>query len=471
VKKVQSPAGEIILGHRQAEPVVASQRGCVYSFSGPPQDVLSYLQDLAVHAALSHKEQVEVWTTQEFELSGLPSLRVFGDARTLVSELEIEILKRHRMFDEEGALAWESHQENWADDPLALVLGIVSAGDPSLQNRFRAVATQGHYLGIIVLTVADEDATLRIDGHLVEPLERDLGLGIEPFDAIHLTEADRLEVLTDLAPERPGSEPEEHTAEYQTAPQPATDEDAPIRVKLFGRPAIEGVDEQATDGFGPKSREFLFLFLLNPEGLTREEAIETLWPETETEQGVERFKFQLKNVRNHLRSDLAPTAKFIDKIGDVYRPVSELFSVDVWQFDIRLGEAEGPSDIESLSQAIELYRGDLLHGLYYDWAEPLRGHFRERLLDVLVTLSDLRSAAGDYEGALKAILRAIEADRYAEHFYRRAMTIYGRLGRASDIQRTYRKLEAALADELEVEPDPETSALKNRLLNQLSQST
>jgi DNA-binding SARP family transcriptional activator len=154
----------------------------------------------------------------------------------------------------------------------------------------------------------------------------------------------------------------------------------------------------------------------------------------------------------------------------VYRPVPELFSVDVWQFDLHLAEAEGPSAIESLSQAVELYRGDLLHGLYYDWAEPLRGHFRERLLDVLVRLSDLRSAAGDYERALKAILKAIEADRYAEHFYRRAMTIYGRLGRASDNKRIYRELVAALADELDAEPDPETSDLKDRLLQQLSQS-
>ena len=112
-----------------------------------------------------------------------------------------------------------------------------------------------------------------------------------------------------------------------------------------------------------------------------------------------------------------------------------------------------------------------MHGLYYDWAEPLRGHFRERLLDVLVRLSDLGSAAGDYEGALKAILKAIEADRFAEHFYRRAMTIYARLGRASDIKRIYRDLVAALADELDAEPDSETSDLKDRLLQQLSQST
>jgi DNA-binding SARP family transcriptional activator len=467
-RSIQSPAGEIVLGHRQGKPVLARQRGCAYSLSGPSQDVRSYLQDLALHAALSHRHQVEIWTTQDFELSGLPSRRVFPDARTLVSELEIEILKRHRMFDEEGAQAWEAHQEGWGDDPLALVLGIVPSHDLSLRNRFHAVATQGHDLGIIVLAAADGDASLRIDGHMVRPLDPGLGLGMEPFETVHFSDADRREVLRQLAAGTGDLERAEQT-EYQVAPSPGAS-DASIRVKLLGRPVIEGVDEQPSDGFGAKSREFLFLFLLNPQGLTLEEAIEMLWPETETEQGIQRFKFQLRKVRHRLRNDLAPTAKFIDKIADMYRPLPDLFSVDVWEFDLHLAEARGSSALESLSQAVELYRGELLQGLYYEWAEPLRAHFRERLLNALVKLSDLSSAEGDDEGALKTALRAIEAEPYAEHFYRRAMTIYGRLGRASDIKRIYRELEAALSSELDAEPDPETSDLKDRLLKQLRQS-
>jgi DNA-binding SARP family transcriptional activator len=467
-KSIQSPAGEIVLGHRQGKPILARQRGCAYSFGGASQDVLSYLQDLALHAALSHRHQVEIWTTQDFELSGFPSLRVFVDARTLVSELEIEILKRHRLFDEEGVQAWEAHQEEWGDDPLALVLGIVSDQDSSLRNRCHAVATQGHDLGIIVLAAANRDATLQIDGHLVRPLDPGLGLGMEPFETVHFSDTDRREVLTQLAAATGDLERAEQT-EYQVAPSPRVS-NASIRVKLLGRPVIERVDEQPSDGFGAKSREFLFLFLLNPQGLTLEEAIEMLWPETETEQGIQRFKFQLRKVRHRLRNDLGPTAKFIDKIADMYRPLPELFSVDVWEFDLHLAEAKGSSALESLSQAVELYRGELLQGLYYEWAEPLRAHFRERLLDALVKLSDLYSAEGDDEGALKAALRAIEAEPYAEHFYRRAMTIYGCLGRASDIKRIYRELEAALSDELDAEPDRETSDLKDRLLKQLRQS-
>jgi hypothetical protein len=50
------------------------------------------------------------------------------------------------------------------------------------------------------------------------------------------------------------------------------------------------------------------------------------------------------------------------------------------------------------------------------------------------------------------------------------MTICGRLGRASDIRRIYGEFEAALSDQLDAEPDPETSDLKDRLLQQLRQS-
>jgi DNA-binding SARP family transcriptional activator len=88
------------------------------------------------------------------------------------------------------------------------------------------------------------------------------------------------------------------------------------------------------------------------------------------------------------------------------------------------------------------------------------------MLDAVAKLSDLRYAEGDYEVALEAVLRAIEAEPYAEHFYRRAMSIYGRLGRASEVERIYRQLEAELSDELDAEPDPETSDLRDRLLKQ-----
>lgn len=50
------------------------------------------------------------------------------------------------------------------------------------------------------------------------------------------------------------------------------------------------------------------------------------------------------------------------------------------------------------------------------------------------------------------------------------MSLYGHLGRASDVKRNYRDLEAALADDLDAEPDAETSSLKDRLVGPMRES-
>ncbi|MDQ3963602.1 MAG: LysM peptidoglycan-binding domain-containing protein [Actinomycetota bacterium] len=462
MRHVESPPDRIVLGHRDGVPVVASERGRVYTVGGELGEVATYLRDVAIHAALSHRRRVEVWTTRDAQLGEVPAVRLFPDSRSLVSDLEIEILRRHRLFDEEGTADWERHESEWPDDALSIVLSVVPTVDPSLENRLRAVATQGHDLGILVMTIVNDAPALEVKEGSVRPLLEELGLGDAPFDPIRVADEDRRALVEELRTAR-ADEPDVGTGPLQNAPAPQAEEPGGrIRVRLFGRPIIEAVDETG-DGFGPKSREVLFLFLLNPNGLTRDEAIEMLWPEVEPEKGAQRFKFQLQKIRTHFRTDERPTAKFIERAGDVLLPQADLFDVDVWEFD-RLIESAAREDSEAiLAACADLYGGELLQGVYYPWADPIRGHFRERALDVLAKLAELRSGREDHEGALDAVRRAIAIDPFAEHLYRQAMTLYGTLGRTSDVHRIYNDLVALLADELEAEPDPETSELKDRL--------
>jgi DNA-binding SARP family transcriptional activator len=54
---------------------------------------------------------------------------------------------------------------------------------------------------------------------------------------------------------------------------------------------------------------------------------------------------------------------------------------------------------------------------------------------------------------------------YAEHLYCHLMTVYGKLSRATDIQRVYRELEAALSEGMDAEPSEETAELHKKLIN------
>lgn len=466
----QPDSNAILLGHRQGSPVLASSKSHVYGFAGEPNDVHSYFRDLVLNTLVANPAAVEIWTTRQLGFEDIKRVRVFDDARSLVSELEIEVIKRHRLFDEEDMEDWSAHQVAWPDDPLPLMMTLFPRCDEPLGNRLGAVAAQGQDLGIFVLREDPAEDAVTVDGKTLSPESTYMKelLGNDPFDAITIAESDRSEVLAALSLAPEADKPDEAESS-QVAPRERALGDAgpPIRVRLFGSPEIVGVKEDQRDGFGPKSRELLFYYLLHPQGATREQAIEALWPETDPAKGIDKFWFQMRTVRNHLRNDGAPTAKFIDKFDDAYRPVPELFDVDVWDFDRLIADAAAGENVRaSLSKVADLYRGDLLQGIYYPWAEPLQAHFRKQLIDAMTQLANACSAEEDHEAAVASLLKAIAVDRYAEHLYRSVMELYAKLGRRNDVERVYKELEAALADELEAEPDPETYALKNGLLTQ-----
>ncbi len=113
---------------------------------------------------------------------------------------------------------------------------------------------------------------------------------------------------------------------------------------------------------------------------------------------------------------------------------------------------------EALNGAVDLYRGEFLAGIYYKWADELRDHFRSQLMDALSTLAETCGTDDDFEESARILARAISLEPYAEHMCRQLMIAYGKLGRATDIARAYRELEATLSEALDAEPTGETVA-------------
>jgi DNA-binding SARP family transcriptional activator len=67
------------------------------------------------------------------------------------------------------------------------------------------------------------------------------------------------------------------------------------------------------------------------------------------------------------------------------------------------------------------------------------------------------------DGAAATLERAIALDPYAESLYRLLIEVYGRLGRHDAARRTFTQLERRL-EEIDVDPDPETTAALKRAL-------
>jgi DNA-binding SARP family transcriptional activator len=150
----------------------------------------------------------------------------------------------------------------------------------------------------------------------------------------------------------------------------------------------------------------------------------------------------------------------IERDGDRYR-VEPLFDVDLWRLEQALSDgATGPEAerVAAYDRVAQIYTGDLLAGADWAWAETPREDLRQRVLDVLVWLGDVRWSSGDARGSWQALQRAVEVDPYAEQIYRRIMRLQSKLGRPDDAAATYRRLQARLV-EIDLEPTLESDKL------------
>ncbi len=147
--------------------------------------------------------------------------------------------------------------------------------------------------------------------------------------------------------------------------------------------------------------------------------------------------------------------------------------VDVEEF-LRLSEPDqarsipaishsAAEEIQAIRQAVQLYRGDLLEGIYDDWILVERERLRERYLQALGRVAWLEKSAGSYREALEAILSLIQCDSLQESAHREAMRLYVALNRPEAALKQYAICRHVLQEELGVEPDAETSALAREI--------
>src|SRR5579871_5063350 len=145
----------------------------------------------------------------------------------------------------------------------------------------------------------------------------------------------------------------------------------------------------------------------------REELSALFWPEADAEQG----RISLRTALASLRRQLEPpdlelgSVLLADRLSVHLRP--EAITTDVAEFDrllkeSRLGDMQ--AQIERLSRAVSLYRGDLLSGYYDGWITLERARLSEARFEALRRLADALETRGDYEQAIVFSRRVVHAN-------------------------------------------------------------
>jgi predicted ATPase/DNA-binding SARP family transcriptional activator/DNA-binding CsgD family transcriptional regulator len=239
-----------------------------------------------------------------------------------------------------------------------------------------------------------------------------------------------------------------------------------VRVKLLGRFTISvGSRTISQDEWRlRKAANLIKLLALAPgHRLHREQLMEALWPDLET-----------NAASNNLRRVLHSTRKTLDPaVGSRYLaseegwlalcPGGKLW-VDVDSFEEAAATARREREPAAYRAALELYTGELLPAdRYEEWAEDRRQQLRRLDLALLVELADIYEERGEYAPAIEALTRVTAEEPAHEDAHAALMRLYALSERQAEALRQYERLEGALFRELGVGPNASSRALREEI--------
>ena len=140
--------------------------------------------------------------------------------------------------------------------------------------------------------------------------------------------------------------------------------------------------------------------------------------------------------------------------------------VDVRQFL----DLSGLADLTGLEQAVALYRGRFLEGFslpgsswFEEWLLLEQEHLQRRAMDALNRLTAAYESQGDLQRAQTFVWRQLELDPWWENAHRQAMWLLVCSGQRDAALAQYQTCCRLLAEELGVEPSPETVRLYEQI--------
>jgi DNA-binding SARP family transcriptional activator len=300
-----------------------------------------------------------------------------------------------------------------------------------------------------------------------------LGAASAPAEHVRraLNQLERGRAEQGLAPEE-GAAASKASLDGNIAPartRPAVEDALPAALRVAALGPLEIlVDGVAIDieSFGSrKARELLLLLLCCADGCTREQVGLAFWPDASAAEVKNRFHVTLHRLRKALGHP-----EWIASSEERYRIAPEVrVDFDAARFETEVVAAlramrTGTCAPERLGAALALYRGDFLeHEGVGDWHLEVRDRLRRLCVDGHLAQGELLMRADRFTDAAAVYRSLLVHDALHEQGCRRLMECYARTGQRTEALRHYERFALLLRDELDAEPDAETTALYERL--------
>ncbi len=128
------------------------------------------------------------------------------------------------------------------------------------------------------------------------------------------------------------------------------------------------------------------------------------------------------------------------------------------------GQDLTPEQAASLEEAVDLYVGDLLEGIYEDWCLHDRERLRLSYMSALGKLLAFHEHNGTCERGLEYARRILDRDPTREKVHRQVMRLYWLLGNRAEALAQYKCCAQILREELGIPPMAKTRFLHKQML-------
>ena len=252
--------------------------------------------------------------------------------------------------------------------------------------------------------------------------------------------------------------------------QTATRNGSSIQVQCFGnfRVLVNGEELSQEKWVSAKARDLLAYFVtMRRERIPVDKVFDAIWGQKERTSRTA-FHTALSRLRNALKTGEDSPRLILVEVGEYWLD-SARFAIDVDEFDSALAKARAATDAgkraEWYARAVDLYHGEYVQNLYYEWVFAERRRLAQSYLGALQELAVYHLASKSPQLAVGYIEKAIPLDKLNEDLYCLAMRAYGQVNDRTGLSRIYTDLKLILEKELNTEPLSETTNLYNELLS------
>ncbi|MBV7339737.1 hypothetical protein KFU94_68300 [Chloroflexi bacterium TSY] len=254
-----------------------------------------------------------------------------------------------------------------------------------------------------------------------------------------------------------------------------------FRFTCFGPFAITVDGEPIEDMSADKARALLAYLILESDRVhARRLLVELLWPDYPQKDALRSLRNSLYRLRQLLDQTASDASdQFLTVTRQTLQFHTNHVNVDVARLEMLLDAVDShehdqiahcPACLDRLTEAVSLYKGELLAGLsvadapaFEEWLLTRREHLHLRVLLALQTLTDAHEILGDDEKAYRFATQRLTLDPYQESSLQTLMRLAARRGLPDQALIHYDRFRQLLQEEMGVEPNAETIALAEQI--------